>query len=331
MKGSQVLTPERKVGVLWALLLGFFLAFNAAYFPIRQFQAERAPENFESLAERMAKAGHAELAARQLAAGIGWFHPAYAAPYKQLQAAGDATAAAQVALYSALESGPLTMEAMSALSSVAPPLSGSPSQLDLAFALWREAGLVSPADAPATREQEAAVLRTAHGSLRTDGQIGGAGRTPVSIMAASGPRAVLVIDGVDYGGQPRGLYVAVLDGGTGRILQLGQFDLWESWDESLRMAQFLRKAPEGSIGVFAVSQEASVYFDYTHLGPEVERFGLERQAMVNQRLRFFGLKYAFAAIGVKGGSGGLQAWSPGEFQGHEGHPVCVAVWPESAQ
>lgn len=328
MEASKVLTPDRKVGVLWALLLGFFLAFNAAYFPIRQFQKERAPENFEAMAARLKEAGHTDLAQRQLAAGISWFHPTYPAPYQALVDSGDATANAQVSLYTALRRGPLTADALAALLPLAPTLNRQPHGLDTAFSLWRDAGLID-ATLAASPKEITALLRTAHGTLREDGQIGSAGTTPVSILAASGPRAVLVIDGVDYGGEARGLYVAVLGGGTGRILQLGQFDLWESWDESLRMAQFLRKAPEGSIGVFAVSHEASVYFDYTHLAPEVERFGLERQAMVNQRLRYFGLKYAWAAIGVKGGTGALQAWSPGEFQGYPGHPVCVAVWPEN--
>jgi len=313
------------------LLLGFFLAFNAAYFPIRQYQSERAPENFAAFAERMAAAGQTEMAARQLAAGIGWFHPAYAAPYEQLAAAGDAPARAQALLYARLAAGGLDLPAMEELSRLVPSVAGNAPDLEPAFALWREAGLVQPKDAAAGNGHKAAVLQAGHGHLQADGRIGDAGRTPVSILVASGPRAVMMIDGVDYGGSTRGLYVAVLEAATGRILQLGQFDLWESWDESLRMAQFLRKAPEGSIGVFAVSKEASVYFDHARLTPEMEAFGLERQAMLNHRLRFFGLKFAFAAIGVKGGTGGMQAWSPGEFKGHEGHPVCVAVWPGSAQ
>jgi hypothetical protein len=333
----KTLSPERKVGVLWLLLLGFFLVFNAAYFPIRQYQSERAPENFEAFAERLAASGQREMAARHIASGISWFHPPYAGPYQTLVATGNAAMQDHATLYQRLEAGAVDAATLDALAQGV----ALPAALDLepAVALWREKNLLSPRDVAVSSLQAAALIVAGHGEIRSDGKIGEAGLAPVSIIAASGPRAVLVIDGVDYGGTARGLYAAILSSSDGRILQLGQFDLWESWDESLRMAQFLRRAPEGSIGVFAASQEASVYFDYKNLAPEVEKFGIAPEAMVNSQLRFYGLNYTFAAIGVKGSVNstgamnskpGLQAWSPGEFNGHKGHPVCVAVSPENA-
>lgn len=329
MDDPRTLSPKRKVSVLWALLLGFFLVFNAVYFPVRQYQAQRAPENFEAHAARLLEGGYADLAQKHLAAGIDWFHPAYPSPYEKLGAMGDPRLDLSRRLYGHLQSGRLDGVALEDLAQAHAPLAIAGPTLEDAVSLWREEGLLSPRDVAVTGEAAAALVLAGQGVL-SPVRIGETGvPAPVGIVAASGPRAVLVIDGVDYGGRARGFYAAVLDAATGRILQLGQFDLWESWDESERMAKFLQRAPLGSIGVFAVSQEASVYFDNTHLAPELEYFGLTREAMVQRRMRFYGMKYRFAAIGVKGAQGGIQAWSPGEFNGSPGHPVCVATWPEN--
>lgn len=321
--------PQRKVAVLWLLLLGFFAVFNAVYHPIRQYQAQRAPENFEQYAERLIESGREELGRMRLKAGIGWFHPPYPGPYERLRALGDEAYAPGARLYGDLTQGGVTADTIASLREKYPPPHPRQPDLDPAIGLWREEHLLAPRNLELDPHGAAALLQAAHGRL-SPGEIGATGQAaPVAIVAASGPRAVMMIDGVDYGGRARGLYAAILDAQTGRILQLGQFDLWESWDESLRMAKFLQRAPQGSIGVFAVSQDASVYFDYTHLAPELAYFGLKREAMVDGRLKFYGLRYRFAAIGVKGKNGGIQAWSPGEFAGRPGHPVCVAAWPEN--
>lgn len=331
------LHPDRKVAVLWVLLLGVFAAFNAAYFPVRNVQAERAPQNFVAYAEKLEKAGHPGYAASQLAAGLGWFHPTDPEPYVRYSALAPAEpnvpiTTARGAFYVLLAKGALDSAGVAILPGMLTRSAPGDIGIDLepVLSLWRTAGFFEPRDLKVSPEQASALVVLAHGMIGREGRIGDAGTTPVPLLAASGERAVLIADGHDFGGSQRGLYVAIISPADGRALQLGSFDLWESWKESRRMAEFLQRAPEGSIGIFAVCKEASVFLDYTYLAPELEYFGIERQAMVNDRLGFYGLNYKFAAIGVKGRTRGLQAWSPGEFAGRKGHPVCVAVSMGSA-
>ena len=51
------------------------------------------------------------------------------------------------------------------------------------------------------------------------------------------------------------------------------------------------------------------------------------EAMIQRRPRFFGMRYSFAAIGVKGAIPGkaMQAWSPDAYDGKSGHPVACGV------
>ena len=335
------LTPGRKVALLWLLLLSFFAIFNLAYLPISRVQEAQSPLRFEQRAAEMAAEGQTVAAATVLRDGIRAFRPPFPEPYARLAeyGAGDLSAqAAPLARFYQLADDGLTEEEIAALrgskswSSLAPP---DQSGLLAAIRLFAYRGMfafpMDPTGAwPLGIEDAATVLSLAQGVLRTDGAIGTTGvSAPVPIVSASGGRALLHIDGVNYGGVKRAMYVAIVSPIDGQILQLGHFDLNESWDESLRMAQFLQGARQGAIGVFAASEEASVYLDYTHLGPELEYFGLEREAIIGHDRKFLGLKFAFAAIGVKGAppGSGLQAWSPGEFDGRTGHPVCCAVFP----
>ncbi len=63
------------------------------------------------------------------------------------------------------------------------------------------------------------------------------------------------------------------------------------------------------------------------LEAELRAFGLAREANIDRRSAILGLRYSFAAIGVKGAREGaaLQAWSPEAFQGRDGHPVVCGV------
>jgi hypothetical protein len=331
--GGNSLPPDRKVLVLWVLLAGVFAAFNATWYPVRSVQAQRAPANFEAYAEILHRNGHTVHAARQLQAGLRWFRPPFPGPYLRYAELAEDTGSevplitARGAFYTQLAQGPLEAARIAELPGLLGPLAPGPVDMDLepALALWRRSGLITPRDLPVSPAEAAALVVLAQGACNNRGNIGTAGRTPVPLLAASGDRAVLIADGLDFGGAERGIYVAILNPHDGRAMQLGSFDLWESWAESRRMTDLLQRAPVGSIGVFAVCKDASVYFDYNDLAPELEAFGIERQAMVNDRMRFYGLNYTFAAIGVKGGTGALQAWSPGEFDGQKGHPVCVAV------
>lgn len=337
------MTPGRKVALLWMLLLSFFAVFNLAYLPIIRMQDAASPLRFEEHAAVLADAGQTVTAAAVLHEGVAAFHPPYAEPYARLAeyGAGDlaAGAARQARFYQFADEG-LTTEEVQALRN--PAFSGAgawhanfSAGIEAAVKLFVYQGLFSfPMDPsggwPLDLADAATVLADAQGVVRLDGVIGGTGvSAPVPIVAASGPRALLHIGGVDYGGTKRALFVAIVSPEDGQILQLGQFDLNDSWDESIRMARFLQSARQGAIGVFAVSQEASVYLDDTHLGPELEYFGLKREAIIGYDRKFYGLKFAFAAIGVKAAAPGtaLQAWSPGEFDGRTGHPVSCAVMP----
>jgi len=298
------LTPARKVAVLWLLLLSVFAAFNVAFIPIRATQRANAPENFVARARAIAADGDTVRAASLMQTGIERFRPAYPEPYLLLKDWGPGAFAEQAgalaAFYREHPQGP-------SLS-------------------WFEVACGKEGFARSRLGQLAEI----YGALAMDGVIGATGSVaPVPIIAASDARAVLLIDGVDFGGDEPGMYVAMVSPDSGRILRLGHFDLAASWEESEAMTRFMRQTPRGVIGVFAVAPDASGRLDYVTLGPELEYFGLEREAMIDYQLGFYGYNYRFAAIGLKGAQPGqaLQMWSPESLNGEPGHAVACAVFP----
>ncbi|HEX72759.1 MAG TPA: hypothetical protein ENN65_05555, partial [Candidatus Hydrogenedentes bacterium] len=182
-----------------------------------------------------------------------------------------------------------------------------------------------------TAAERLALLRIADDALALDGMIGDTGlRSPTDILVQSmggiGGHAHIFLRGRDYGGPSRGMYLALIDPQSGQVTQAGVFDLWESEDEAGRMVRFLRNAPGGVIAAFAVADDASVY-----LTPDVEAellaFGLERRTVIRRAPAFYGLRHAFAAIGVKGAARGavLQAWSPEPWDACPARPATCGV------
>ncbi len=130
-----------------------------------------------------------------------------------------------------------------------------------------------------------------------------------------------------YGDRQRGMHVVLLDRTTSAVLQTGVFDLWENATEAKRMRHFLEDAPTGCIGLFAVCDDGSAFLTAA-LEQALFGFGLDRLALDGREQVMLGLRYSFAAIGVKGAARGtaMQSWSPEKFKGYRGHPVLCAVF-----
>lgn len=130
----------------------------------------------------------------------------------------------------------------------------------------------------------------------------------------------------DYGGAERGMHVALIDPVTGEPTQLGVFDIWAAPENADRMARMLNAAPNGTVGAFAVYDDASANMTDA-LEDALRSFGFLPETILQRRPRFYGLRYSYAAIGVKGAIPGqaMQAWSPDEFDGRPGHPVACMV------
>ncbi len=337
---AEAVTAKR-TAVLWLLVALVFAGFNAVYWPVRHHQRMTDPENYLAHAQALYAAGRADAALTRLHAGVDQFRPSCAEPYALLaawQRAGGQTLEAQLRETQArlFEAGAAPdADAATALihDAVARDLDARPIA---AIAVETQRYLLEPATrlcaalgAPEaavimTAAERLALLRIADAALALDGMIGGTGLgSPTDILVQSmggvGGRAHIFLRGRDYGGPPRGMYLALIDPQSGQVTQAGVFDLWESEEEAGRMLRFMRNAPNGIIGAFAVADDASVYLT-PELEAEMLAFGLERRTVIRRAPAFFGLRHAFAAIGVKGAARGaaLQAWSP------EGGSDCPA-------
>lgn len=338
---------RKRVTVLWLLVAVIFGAFNAVFWPVYRHQQAMAPENFLAYAQTLYAREGSVAGIACLMRGIAAQHPPYAEPYETLHAwlseAGRAEEAARWkprALFYAAFTAKDFREALgraiqaelrqNPVPPVAPTLIRHLEAMSMDFA----AALgVREAAASLTPEERLALLRLSSGAINTDGQIGGTGvKSPVDILVQSGGGegarrlAHIVIQDRNYAASKRGLNVVLADSMSGQILERGLFDIWESAGEADRLTRFLRDAPPGCIGAFAVFDDASANLSAA-LEAELLNFGLERQAIVARQPALLGLRYSFAAIGIKGAAPGaaLQAWTPDTFQGHPGHPVTCGV------
>ena len=336
------------MAVLWLVIVGAFAAFNAVFWPAHMHQADRDPAQFLAYARKLDGLGETLPALVRLRQGIRQHHPPWPEPYELLQGwlrragAEDEALALEpvIAFYRALSTGDADrgkelrqavrgVREQKAVARVDASTCDAVNQLAGDFS--RALGLLDTVG-PMSCEEQLALLRLS-GPLRTDGRVGETGvRSPVDIVVQSGggagPRGVahLFIRGREYAKRQRGLHAALVDAQSGQVFALGDFDIWDSAAEAARMTQFLREAPAGCIGVFAVRDDASANLTPA-LEAELLGFGLECQAVINYEPALLGLRYSFAAIGVKGASAGtaLQAWSPEAFQGYPGHPVACGV------
>jgi len=355
MTGITSKGKAKRVGVLWLLILLAFIAFNAAYWPVHFRQRERDPANFLPYARTLHEAARTREAVAALQAGIAAHRPATAEPYRTLQARlsdlGDMDAARrlqeQILFYHGLETGGATGEAlvrdaiMLSLESSPLPTPAQETARALRIAAVELGAAIGQLEAVRALniEQQFALLRLAGGTVNTDGTIGKTGvKIPADLIVQSGGGhegkriAHILLRGRNYCDDERGFHVAIIDPVTGQVLNLGVFDVWQSASEAARMARLLRGAPHGAIGAFCVLDDASL--NLTHeLGEALVSFGMRREAIINRVPAFFGLRFSFAAIGVKGADAGtaMQAWSPANFGGQPGHPVaCITLRPEGA-
>ncbi len=132
----------------------------------------------------------------------------------------------------------------------------------------------------------------------------------VSEGSEKGSGAQIWFQGRNFGGNRRGFYVLILTPPPSKIYRADRFDIWESYNESVKMTRFLEEVPEGYIGIFAVSDEAS-----ENMTDELEQmlisFGFAKKTYVRREKKLFGYGYAFAGIGVKGAQEGtaVQNWA----------------------
>ncbi|MCX8064408.1 MAG: hypothetical protein N3G21_04470 [Candidatus Hydrogenedentes bacterium] len=141
--------------------------------------------------------------------------------------------------------------------------------------------------------------------------------------SSDGSGAQIWYQGRNYGGSRRGFYVVIMTLSPHRVIRSDRFDVWESKNEAIRMAQFLDEIPERHIGIFAVSDEASENMTPT-LEESLIKFGFARRTYEGWDKKFFGYSYAFAGIGVKGASEGsaIQNWAKYE-PGKRKIPVAI--------
>lgn len=342
------MTDTRRVLALWALILAVFLAFNAVYWPVHSYQADQDPDNFMVYAQKLHAQGQSAAAMDVLRQGIAAHHPTAPEPYEQLQGwladAGKAAESAKlnptVTFYRALGASGHAREvalrgavdsslALFPLPSIAKDSAGT---LRL-FAGNLGASLgVREAVRGLNEQQQYALLRLSGGVVSTNGEVGNTGvKLTFDLLvqssgSADGRIAHIFLRGRDLSTSERGIHVAVLDPESSQVLQLGVYDIWSSPKEAERMARMLESMPQGSVAAFAVLDDASANMT-DDLETQLRGFGLLPEAIIQRRARFYGLRYSFAAIGVKGAIPGkaMQAWSPDAYEGAPGHPVVCAV------
>jgi len=336
--------PFTKVLLIWALLACVFAVFNILYWPAYRRQALTHPESFVAFARTLPD----DAAAEALRQGIHRFNPSCEEPYALLadlesRASREDAAVqfkARAHFYQALQRKSSTAEDYFRLAeTVSQPYQSlrvdtSPAARVAVASLSRALGLP---DVVATwpLPEQLGLLALGGSVFSTDGYVGQTGvKAPVPLLAYSGGGiderrgAHLFVGADDHASRQRGMHIVLLNAGTGAVLRADLFDLWNSTFEAERMLHFLDNAPEGCIGLFAVCDEGAAF-----MAGAVEngllQFGLERRTFVGREPRVLGLRFSFAAIGVKGAPLGsaLQVWSPERFQGYRGHPVACGVFP----
>lgn len=347
------MNPRKQTTILWLIVLAVFGAFNAAYWPARAYRIAQDPAHFETRARQMAKRGNLDGAIAELQRGITAFRPTSSEPYalyiSLLERAGrqdEQKYVEPIRLFYGVQSLSEVRERDAALRTAADlylaehaqadwPAPTAQALLRLAIDLTSVYGAGRPV-LEMTPAQHLALLQLAGGDIRTDGLIGETGvHSPVDLLVQSGggqgmQRAVhLYVGARDLARRQRGWHVAFVDPQNGNILQWSVFDLYDDASAAKRMEEFLGQSPAGCIGVFAVFDDGAV-----NMTPELEEallsFGLQQEASINWKASLVGMRYGFAAIGVKGAAAGtaLQAWCPESFQGNTGHPVACGVLRE---
>lgn len=347
---GNTISPAMRVGFLWLLVSAVFVVFNVLFWPVHLRQRALAPENMVAYAQGLREAGQTSTAAEYLSRGIYQYRPPLPEAYELLGAClrelegegAEGALSSEIAYYRAWTGRDAASRAEGFAEAIRLDLGVWPFPALEAGAgpLIRDATAVFSAmlGVPGmaetlTMEEGLSLMRVGGDALRLDGHIGETGvRSPGTVLVQSwggmetGRSAHIWLRGRDFGGRKRGFHVALIDEQTGQVFNLGLFDIWEAPEEAVRMAAFLREAPPGCIGAFAVCDDASV-----NLSPELEAemlgFGLEKQALIMGRPALLGLRYSFAALGVKGAAPGtaLQAWSPESFAGVAGPPVVCGV------
>jgi len=344
------MSAKQKVLILWGCVLGMFAVFNLAFWPVARHQAAHNPHNFLGHAQALHAVGETSEAIDRLSQGIATHRPPHPEPigllreWHVLQGNRASARALEPAwrFYRAWTAPPqedraqLLQEAVidSLAQEAAPRPRPETAAAAQAMAL-RFSALLDAEEAVEqwTIQEQLALLRLSGGPVLAGGEIGGTGVvSPVDMLAQSGGgegehrMLHLFAGGRSHTSTRRGFHVVVLRQDSGEVRDLMHFDIWASAEEAQRMAEFLEAVPEGSIGLFAVMDDAAA-----NLSPRLEAalldFGLEREALWNRSLVLLGPRYSFAAIGVKGAPPGtaLQVWCPGEFQGHPGHPVALGI------
>lgn len=349
---GSCMTSVQRVLVLWLLILVVFGVFCAVYWPVRLHQRSTAPANFMRYAEDLVRDGRNEEAREVLEMGIARMRPPGPEAYARLQAThysfGDQDAAAKwepalqfrrayatqgsrpeerdVALRKAAEAWLALHEVPTPSAAMREAIARCAVDLVAPFGAGRVALDMAP------REQ-LALLAVGGGEFRYDGQVGDTGiGLPAEILVQSGGGegvhrvAHLYVDGRDYGRRERGMQVVLIAPGTGDVLRWDVFDLFDRPEEAGRLLSWLEGTPKGVIGAFAVFDDGSANMPHA-LEEALLSFGLERKAMVGAKPSLVGLRFSFAAIGVKGAAPGtaLQAWSPEIFDGYHGLPVAVGI------
>lgn len=340
----------KHVYLLWALIAGVFIAFNAVYWPVVRHQTTLDPANFVARAEMLHARGLKQEAIVWLQQGIATQRPPISEPYRLLQvwleAQGQEAAAREIApkrlFYEALEEpdtqvrGRLLQQAVSRTLAhePAPALSPATGQAVDAMSGFL-AGIFGIEETISgwSLGEKTALLRISGGPILPERRIGETGVvSPVDLLAISGGgdgqrrTAQLCAGARHYVGTERGLHVMVIEPDSGDVLHLMTFDLWQREEEAGRLTAFLRDIAPGSIALFAVLDNAAGNWSKAMKG-ELIAFGLREEAVIGRQPALLGDRYSFAAIGVKGAPPGtaIQAWSPDQFADVLGHPVAVGV------
>jgi hypothetical protein len=344
--------PIARVAVLWLLILVVFGAFCAVYWPVRLHQWKTDPANFIAYADDLIAEGGTEKAAHVLETGIAELRPpgpeAYRMLHRLLTDTGQTGAAKEVTprlLFAqayeqrdieAAKRNELLHRAVSAYFEVN-PVPRIPRVLEGALKMFavNQVQLLGAGGAVLDMppNEHLALLDIAGGAFSLDGMVGETGvRAPLDILVQSGGGqgvqrvAHIIVGEQDLGRRARGMHAALIAPDSGQVLRHWVFDIYDSPPEVERMIAFLREAPDGVIGAFAVFDDGSVNMTPA-LEQELLNFGLRRMTRVHREMVLIGLRHSFAAIGVKGAAPGsaLQAWAPEEFNGYPGLPVTVGV------
>ncbi len=336
--------PLVKVLLVWGLLAVLFAAFNMIYWPVYRKEALTHPEAFVEYARTLPP----DEARRVLRQGIAHFNPPWETPYQDLavleKQAGDESAAALLEargrFYDLLRQSPVPSEPLQTLVDTVRPGAIVVVRPEVAAGLARAAasfaaafGLEVPLDSW-TQEAHITLFLLGGSVFSMDASIGDTGvRAPIPLLVYSGGgmdqrRGAHILAGsAEHAARQRGMHIVLLTADTGAVIRADVFDLWENTFEAARMLHFLDNAPDGCIGLFAVCDDGSAFM--TRVVEEgLVRFGLGRRAYVGREPKVLGLRFSFAAIGVKGAApdSALQAWSPDQFKGRRGHPVLCAVF-----